>query len=66
MITSSTAPVQDMRLNGFVHLYIQRDGIAYVIENYCPIREQYYAQKYNNQNTNWEGNPDVQSLTRMD
>lgn len=63
MITSSSfEPVQ--QLNGFVQVHIQRNGIAYVVENYQPIREQYYAQRYpyiNNQQ--WEDKSDVQCTT---
>lgn len=41
--------IQTIRLNEFVHLYIQRDGITAVVENYQPIRRQYYDAKYPNE-----------------
>lgn len=39
--------IQSIRLNEFVHLHIQREGITAVVENYQPIRDQYYDAKYN-------------------
>ena len=65
MITQlSIEAVQCMQLNGFIHVHIQRNGIGFVVENYIPIREQYYAQKYPQQNSDWEVNPNVQYPTR--
>jgi hypothetical protein len=39
--------VQQIRLNDFVHVFIQRNGISYVVENYQPIRNEYYENKNN-------------------
>lgn len=62
MITysSTNESIQCMQLNGFVHVYIQRQGIAFVIDNYNPIREQYYTQKYPQQQNTQEENSNVQ------
>lgn len=38
-----------LQLNDFIHLHIQKNGIAYVVDNYCPIREQYYENKMQQQ-----------------
>jgi hypothetical protein len=65
MITYSSTNESVHQLNGFVHVYIQRQGLAFVIDNYSPIREQYYAQKYPQQQKirREEENPNVQSST---
>lgn len=63
MIDSLYGQVQYTQLNLFVHVHIQRQGIAFVVENYQPIREQYYAQRYPQLNTQWEEKPDVQCAT---
>jgi len=62
MITSPSlmGHVQFTRLDMFVHVQIERNGIAYVIDNYQPIREQYYAQRYPQQNLQWKEDSDVQ------
>jgi hypothetical protein len=62
-VSSTNESVQYMQLNGFVHVYIQRHGIAFVIDNYNPIRDQYYTQKYPQQQNlqSEECNPNVQS-----
>ena len=47
--------VQTIRLNDFVHVFIQRNGLAYVVDNYQPIREKYYENKYKQQQSlSWE------------
>ena len=45
----SVEVIQSIRLNDFVHLHIQREGIAMVVDNYQPIRQEYYDAKYNNE-----------------
>lgn len=48
MMTYSSIEVvqfEVFQLNDFIHLHIQKNGIAYVADNYCPIREQYYENK---------------------
>ena len=35
----------EMRLNDFVHVYIQSNGMTYVCTNYISIREEYYINK---------------------
>lgn len=60
MLNSSIEIQQtEIRLNDFVLLHIQRDGIAHVVDNYIPIREQYYIGKTNQQNHQWKENHDV-------
>lgn len=49
-----------VRLDGFVHAHIEKYGFPYVVENYDPIREAYYAQKENCQ-TKWKDGHDVSS-----
>lgn len=52
MIAYSSSEVVQLamfRLNDFIHLHIQKNGIAYVVDNYCPIREQYYENKMKQQ-----------------
>lgn len=66
MITNSSIveSVQLIQLDGFIRMHIQRQGIAFVVDNYCPIREQYYAQKYpQQQNTVWRESDHVQCST---
>lgn len=50
-----------VRLNDFVYMYIQRDGIAYVVDHYNPIREQYYTRKTEQQKQahQWKEDRDV-------
>lgn len=61
MINDNIEQVQYTQLNLFVHVHIQTYGIAFVVDNYQPIREQYYAQRYpQTRNTQWEEKPDVQ------
>jgi hypothetical protein len=66
MITSNPyEQVQCSRLDLFVSVHIQTNGIAFVVDNYQPIREQYYAQRYpQSTNTQWEDQTDVQCTTR--
>ena len=35
----------EMKLNDFVHVYIQSNGMMYVCTNYISIREEYYLNK---------------------
>lgn len=61
MIVNSTTESVYVQLDGFIHMHIQRNGIAFVVDHYCPIREQYYAQKYpQQQNTLWREPENVQ------
>jgi len=55
-ITTSLEVVQTVRLNDFVHVFIQREGITYVVDNYQPIRTQYYENKKNlgQQTSQWK------------
>jgi hypothetical protein len=60
IIRSSNESVPCTQLNVFIHVYIQRNGIAYVVDNYNPIREQYYAQKQESQQkSQWEDRSNV-------
>jgi hypothetical protein len=58
---SSFGQVQFTRLDLFVHVHIEKNGIAFVVDNYQPIREQYYAQRYPQQNLQWKEDSDVQN-----
>lgn len=49
MIQSSSISIQPgFRLNDFIFGYIQRNGLPYVVDNYCPLREAYYNEKAHN------------------
>ena len=64
----SVEVIQSLQLNDFVHLHIQREGIAMVVENYQPIRDEYYDAKYNseNQQKQRKENQDVQRTAIID
>lgn len=60
IIRSSQENTRYTQLNVFVHVHIQKNGIAYVVENYNPIREQYYAQKQDSpKKSQWEEHSNV-------
>ena len=42
--------VPSQRLNDFVLVYIQRHSIQFVVDNYKPIREQYYEHRKDTDN----------------
>lgn len=62
--SNSYGQVQFTRLDLFVSVHIQTNGIAFVVDNYQPIREQYYAQRYPQLNQQWEEPTDVQCTTQ--
>ena len=60
MLQSSSISIQPgFRLNDFIFGYIQRNGLPYVVDNYCPLREAYYNEKAHNgqQENDTEGEP---------
>ena len=59
MISSSISIQPTARLNDFIFVYIQRNGLPYVVDNYCPLREAYYDEKAKNgqQENHTEGAP---------
>lgn len=64
MMQSSSISIPPLieRLNDFIFVYIQRNGLPYVVDNYCPLREAYYDKKAQNghQENSMEGeSPDV-------
>jgi hypothetical protein len=61
MVAVSSLSVGAVRLDGFVHVHIQKYGFAFVVENYNPIREQYYAQKEDNLKTKRKDGQNVPS-----
>lgn len=48
MTQSSISYQPDYRLNDFIFIRIQRNGFPYVVDNYCPLREEYYNSKTKN------------------
>lgn len=36
----------NMKLNDFVCIIIQSEGLAYLVENYIEIREEFFQTKY--------------------
>ena len=40
--------VQQETLDQVVLFYIQQNGITFVIQNYCQIRDEYYQNQENN------------------
>lgn len=60
MLACSTQLDGAVQLNGFVHVHIEKYGFPYVVENYNPIREEYYARKENSQ-TKWKDGQNVPS-----
>lgn len=37
--------ISDIRLDEFILMYIQKNGMPFVVDNYCPLREAYYSEK---------------------
>lgn len=42
MVSQSTSL---LRLNEYIHIYIQTSGLQYVVDNYIDLREGYYNNK---------------------
>lgn len=48
MTQSSISYQSGYRLNDYIFIRIQRNGFPYVVDNYCPLREEYYNLKTKN------------------
>lgn len=45
---NSSIPTIELRLDEYIRLLMQADGVSYVVDNYIPLREDYYQQRESN------------------